>query len=864
VRLRLAVEKFVGGGFAGQVYRAKLLEAATLDGPIVGLEVGGTYAVKVLIPPSAKARRFRDFLYNLGFQSPFLLQVNPSAIRAGALWQKFIRRAAGLRFGEEQAVVDVFATFVDPNLGGCGEVREWVEGRNWRFEVDDRLSDRWRWRPGEDQSRLGAPEYRAKKVFMAEFVRLLDEMGATELARQYEWWTCKSQPNVLKRLAANDEPEGGLTAVDFRPGLALLPLLPMSPGDVKLILKGLARGSLVQFDRGDVGKLQAFIDAHGEHFVDMKDALVELKDAEQRYRDSQVDITHNHVRLLYSRRLWSAVLDSVVVGFQVRRVTDEAATGRLRSSRLLTLAFMALALTGFLGVVGGAAALVAGLAAAWPFGHVIVVTAALGLVVPVACNRLLRILGRADYRKHLWRALTSRGYLRRAVEAHIAEAMIGWHRAGRVDARRAAKIAAEPWRFLTHLPLSVLPVFLHRLLSDWRYALGVMKYIVVRPIQLYFDPQAREQWLRDTVAEGRRLHMLTDQDADGILARIKDQFIQKYLKALAVHVCTLPVTQIVSVSLAYIYVKMHPEFTWQEASAAVALILIAFQVTPVSPGSLVRGLYVLCLVVRERNFKDYNIAVFLAFLKYIGYLAFPIQMAYRYPVLARFMAAHWATGAVHVIPVFGEHGALLEHGVFDLFYNYPLTVRRRMHQRAALRWGQKARTWHAILAVAAGLAAMAITDVAFCAVCDALPTLLDVWPAAVLVPVMLGAATTIGAGGASLARRVRLTIVCAVAMAIGYTAVHAALGALPALGGVAGSGSVVWLAVKKGLWTAFIFAVLATVSALVTEINLPEPKARESSDLDALEEPKTQDKLAGDVCVDAGDQVVQQDAPPQG
>jgi len=55
-------------------------------------------------------------------------------------------------------------------------------------------------------------------------------------------------------------------------------------------------------------------------------------------------------------------------------------------------------------------------------------------------------------------------------------------------------------------------------------------------------------------------------------------------------------------------------------------------------------------------------------------------MTYRYPALARFMAAHWATDAVHIVPVFGERGALLEHWVFCLFYNWPLTIRRKMRK----------------------------------------------------------------------------------------------------------------------------------------------------------------------------------------
>ena len=46
-------------------------------------------------------------------------------------------------------------------------------------------------------------------------------------------------------------------------------------------------------------------------------------------------------------------------------------------------------------------------------------------------------------------------------------------------------------------------------------------------------------------------------------------------------------------------------------------------------------------------------------------------MVTTYPVLARFMAARWATDAVHVVPVFGENGALLEHAVFDMCFNLP-------------------------------------------------------------------------------------------------------------------------------------------------------------------------------------------------
>ncbi len=119
-RIHLEIEKFVGGGFAGQVYKVKVLDMETKDGPIEGIEKNGVYAVKIMIPPSGFSRFFRNLVYRIGFQGPFQLQVNPIAARAGAIWQKFIRRGAKIRFGNETTVNDIHATFVDTTLGRCG------------------------------------------------------------------------------------------------------------------------------------------------------------------------------------------------------------------------------------------------------------------------------------------------------------------------------------------------------------------------------------------------------------------------------------------------------------------------------------------------------------------------------------------------------------------------------------------------------------------------------------------------------------------------------------------------------------------------------------------------------------------------
>jgi hypothetical protein len=784
-QVRLLVEKFVGGGFAGQVYKVRVTDvvvrAASDEGRELGLQPGRVYAMKIFIPPSNFARLFRNILYWIGLQGAFALQVNPAAARAGALWQKFIRRGAKIRFGDENATADVYATFVDGALGSCGELIQWIDGRTWRLEVDDRLDLLSRWRRGKtvDRPGLGSPEYRAKREFMRKFVDLLHDMGWHEFARQYEWSTAKSQPNCLKRSDTEDNPSAGLVAVDFRAGLVLLPFLPMSPGDFKLIAKGIMRGSLVQFDRGDISKLEAFVQAHSSQFADMQEMLDELKSAEQIYRSSLADITHNHVRLFYSGQLWSTIFDSAVTGWKVRNLVDENWQRRLRTNRILTLAFFLIGLIPFLGKL------------------------------------VRRIWARPDWRKHYAAMLTSCGYLRRAIRARMAEKAIVWHRAGRVDGERSLRVAGSLWRFLCHLPLSVLPAGLHRFLTDSKFAKERLARIFVRPIRLYFDEQLRERWLREMVAEGQKKHILSEEDAQVILSQLNEPFIQKYLVSLVVHLMTLPVSEIVWVIVALAYVAMHPGLTFREAYLAAGAILLAFQFTPISPGSLIRGVYVWYLVIRERNFRDYNIAAFLSFFKLVGYLAFPIQMAYRYPALARFMAGHWATEAVHIVPVFGEHGALLEHGVFYLFYNWPLTIRRRMRKRAEFRAVMKPRYWHVGICTVTAAAVFGFADFAYITNLEKLPSLKDIWWLMVLLPVAMGAAVTLGCGGAALGKRIIAAAVCGVSAALLYSAISWILSHSMAV--VAGN-----ILISAG-WRIFIFAVLATIGAIATELKLPEP-----------------------------------------
>jgi hypothetical protein len=776
-KVRLVVEEFVGGGFAGQVYKVKILDIE--GGPIDGPKVAGTYAMKILTPPSGFACLFRNVLYWIGFQGPFQLQVNPAAIRAGAIWQKFIRRGAKIRFGDETTVADICATFIDNTLGSCGELSEWVDGRIWRLEVNDRMDLLKRWRRGKavDQQHPGSPEYLAKRQFMREFVILLHNMGAYEFARQYEWSTCKSQPNCLKRRNTEDNPSAGLVAVDFRAGLALLPFLPMSPGDFKLIAQGAMRGSLVQFDRGDISKLETFVKTHSDEFADMCDMLDTLRINERIYRDSIPDITHNHIRLLFNQKLWSTILNSAVTGWQVRNLVDEEHEQKLRNSKILTLLFFMIGLIPFLG-------------------------------------RLVRRLwAHLDWRKHYGAMLTSWGYLLRTFRTKITEKTIVWHRAGRIGAKQALELAEQPWRFFCHLPFLIL-IFpgLHRFLTDWAFFKDKLHYLFVRPIKLYFSTELREKWLRDMVNGGKKKHILTDQDADTILSQLHEPYIQRYLVSLVVHLMTLPLTQIVSVTLAWIYWRK----TGDELGAGGILVL--FQVTPISPGSLARGLYAVGIAIYDRSFKDYNIAVFLSFFKYIGYLAFPIQMTYRYPALARFMAAHWATEAVHIVPVFGERGALLEHWIFCLFYNWPLTIRRRMHRRAQIRASMNPRYRHVGWYALAAALIFGIADFAYLKSTGELPGLKDIWWLVVTVPLLCGMETTLGCEGAALGKRIIAAVFCGIAVGALYTIFSAILSH--------SSGTAAYNFAAACAWRMFVFAVLSTIGAVVTELELPEPGSK--------------------------------------
>lgn len=306
--------------------------------------------------------------------------------------------------------------------------------------------------------------------------------------------------------------------------------------------------------------------------------------------------------------------------------------------------------------------------------------------------------------------------------------------------------------------------------------------------------------------------MISHWDGEEILSQISNPYIHKYLQSLAVHICMSPITHVISFGLAAYYLITHPEMPQAQAYAVAAGIIALFQLIPISPGSLSRGLYVLYIAIRERNFKDYRIALPLAFLKYVGYLSFPIQMTYSYPTLARFMAGFWATRTVRFVPVFGESGALLEHKIFTLFYNVPLTIRRKMVERAERRKLQRPRLWHAVFVVLvfAGLGGYSeyLSVLRF----ESGHGLRQMAPMLIAAGFLGGILVNTGSGGASSSQRMMLVLVSGISIGVLIAAISSALNVHVL--------STPILLLSNIFWCSFIVGLLSVVGAVVAEFKI--------------------------------------------
>jgi hypothetical protein len=178
------------------------------------------------------------------------------------------------------------------------------------------------------------------------------------------------------------------------------------------------------------------------------------------------------------------------------------------------------------------------------------------------------------------------------------------------------------------------------------------------------------------------------------------------------------------------------------------------------------------------------------------------------------MAGHWATEAVHMVPVFGENGALLERWVFNLFYNWPLTLRRRMQSRAQRRLKQAPRYWHSPVCAAGAACVLAFGDKLQLDRLGSLPQMSDLWWLVLLVGLGCGALVTLGCRGAALSKRIMCAALIGALTGALYTLMASHFAAMAQIN-VPGLGVIY-------IWRMFALTLLVTIGTLVTEILMPE------------------------------------------
>ena len=187
------------------------------------------------------------------------------------------------------------------------------------------------------------------------------------------------------------------------------------------------------------------------------------------------------------------------------------------------------------------------------------------------------------------------------------------------------------------------------------------------------------------------------------------------------------------------------------------------------------------------------------------------------------MAGHWATGAVHAVPVFGEHGALLEHAVFGRFYNWPLTIRRRMKTVAEHRKSLPARGWHILPIAVAGMVIFALSEWICLQIWGSLPGIMNLWAVLIVLPMLAGAAAARYAGSATVTSRALYALICGLVTGLGAAAGHVWM--RMSQNGHATFANVIKALASNTTWGVLMFALLAVAGAIIYEIKQPLPKA---------------------------------------
>ncbi len=589
-------------------------------------------ALKVLRPRSKFKHWFRDLLFRLSFQSSFAPRYQDEALRSGLLWQAILREAAGIEFGDPQAVVRPLGYYWDEGLRSLVEIQEWVDGGPARFSIG---GEPW---PQAGPCAAGKPEMERKREFMDRLACLCREMGACGLSRQFEWYTLVSQPNVLTR--RNPSGPAAFTAVDCRPGLAVPFFLPLSPIHAQRILHGLRRGQFVLYDEADLPRLKTYLRSHpGLVTEEIERWLAVLEDDQRLYREGLPDLWHSLGAVIQvpERR---AALRRAAAGRWLRRgdISAEMA-GRLRRSPGL--------FTGLL----------------------------LLRSIPFAGSFFLRLAGNAAYRRHLTRLL-QRSYRRALWGALLARDLLEWLAAEAITPGRATRLSASFPAYLRHkLLLSWLPARVQRLATDPAARRRLWQRLVLHPLRLLFHSAYRQDWLVEVLRQQAARGRLTPGEAETLTRQASAPQLVKFTQDMA-FTAGLEVVARLFYLLLLIYGLAKDNF-WPLGLAAFG---------PIPPSGPLRFGYLLAVSLLElpqmltdashRLLRARALGLVVAPWRYLGNLFAPIEIFAYSPLLSLALGEYFCGEIAQRIPVLGGRGSLLEYTLFRLAYALPLKIWR--------------------------------------------------------------------------------------------------------------------------------------------------------------------------------------------
>lgn len=625
---RFQIESYAGSGFAGQVYRAAVLEGAGMQGEV---------ALKILRPRSKAKNTFRELLFRLSFQTRFAPRLRETAVRTGLIWQAALRAAAEIELGESDAVPRPLGYFWDEASRSYAEIHEWVDGRAPRFTADDEII--LRLFSGDIEQ--PASETQRLRRFMQQVVALCHKVGAHGLARQYEWYSFVAQANVLVR-RQRSAGQSEFAAIDWRPGLAVPFFLPLSPAHARIAWQGLRHGLLAHFDQSDPGSLEPYLETHPQASGSLAPLLRRLKLDEPRYRLGIPDLWNHPLDLWrIPQRRWQVKEDLIEDWRRLDLVSHRSAT-RSRESRAVFLFYLFLD---------------------W---------------LPLVGLGLLRLWGNEHHRQHLKLLFTRRAYFKRSLAARKAIDLLEWAAQGRIAPGQQQTFTTAGY-LTCKLLLSWLPVRLQRLALDGAERRKLFNRLATHPLRLALNARYRQAWMLELIDGYQRAGLLSVEQAGRLQVQTHERRLNGFARDLGL---TLGLE--VAAKGLYLGLAAYGVSSGDFLPLGVALL------SPIAPSGLVRAAYVgvqllweLPHILRrsDRKLLFTRLAgLSVAPWRFAGNLFAPLEMFAYYSELSLLLCERLLSEMVAAIPIVGGREKLLAFWLFTLTYNLPLSLKRAVQQ----------------------------------------------------------------------------------------------------------------------------------------------------------------------------------------